>query len=100
MLQKVADQFPGKQIEIISGHRLAEKGWHSYHNFGRAVDFRVAGVDRKELYEFARTLPKCGTGFYPNSVFIHLDVRDKSTTWTDYSGVGEAAQYKKPGKRK
>ena len=95
MLQRVSDQFPGHRIEIISGHRLAEKGWHSYHNFGRAVDFRVDGIDNTELYAFIRTLPKCGTGYYPNSVFVHLDVRDKATVWTDYSGVGEASQYKK-----
>ena len=96
MLQKVAEAFPGHRFELISGFRAAEKGFHNYHNYGRALDFRLAGVDNKKLYDFARTLPKCGVGYYPNSVFIHLDVRDKSTTWVDYSGVGEAAQYGKP----
>lgn len=96
MLQRVAEEFPDHPFEVISGHRLAEKGFHSYHNFGRAFDFRLNGVDNKELYDFIRTLPDCGTGYYPNSVFVHLDVRDETTTWTDYSGVGEASQYKKP----
>jgi uncharacterized protein YcbK (DUF882 family) len=96
MLQKVADEFPGHRFELISGYRAGERGFHSYHNYGRALDFRLQGVDNKQLYDFARTLPKCGTGYYPNSVFIHLDVRDKKTTWVDYSGVGEAAQYGKP----
>ena len=95
MLQRVADEFPGHAFELISGFRAGEKGFHNYHNYGRALDFRLSGVDNRKLYEFARSLPKTGTGYYPNSVFIHLDVRDKSTTWTDYSGVGEKAQYKK-----
>jgi uncharacterized protein YcbK (DUF882 family) len=93
MLQKIAEEFPGRRFEVISGYRPAEKGFHSYHNYGRALDFRLGGVDNKTLYDFARTLPKCGVGYYPNSVFIHLDVRDKATTWIDYSGVGEAPQY-------
>lgn len=96
MLLKIAEEFPGRRFELISGYRPGEKGFHSYHNYGRALDFRLGGVDNKTLYDFARTLPKCGVGYYPNSVFIHLDVRDKSTTWTDYSGVGEEAQYQKP----
>lgn len=96
LLQRIADEFPGHTFELISGFRAGEKGFHSYHNYGRALDFRLSGVDNRKLYEFVRTLPKTGTGYYPNSVFIHLDVRDKSTTWTDYSGVGEKAQYKKP----
>ena len=96
MLLKVAEAFPGRRFELISGYRNPEKGFHSYHNYGRALDFRLGGVDNKKLYDFARTLPKCGVGYYPNSVFIHLDVRDKSTTWVDYSGVGEEAQYGKP----
>jgi uncharacterized protein YcbK (DUF882 family) len=95
MLQKVSDQYPGRRFELISGFRYGEKDWTSLHNFGRAIDFRITGVDRKELYDFIRTLPKCGTGYYPNSVFVHLDVRERSTTWVDYSGVGEPADYGK-----
>ncbi len=96
MLQKIAEEFPGARFEVISGYRPSEKGFHSYHNFGRALDFRLSGVDNKKLSDFARTLPKCGVGYYPNSVFVHLDVRDKSEYWVDYSGVGESAQYGKP----
>ncbi len=96
MLQRIANEFPGHAFELISGFRAGEKGFHSYHNYGRALDFRLSGVDNRKLYEFVRTLEKCGTGYYPNSVFIHLDVRDKSTTWTDYSGIGEKSQYNKP----
>jgi uncharacterized protein YcbK (DUF882 family) len=98
MLQKIADEFPGRRFEVISGWRPSEKGFHDYHAYGRAIDFRLSGMDNKKLVDFARTLPNCGVGYYPNSVFVHVDVRDKSTTWVDMSGVGEAPQYVKPGK--
>ena len=98
LLKRVADQFPGETIEIISGYRAARRRGHlSKHNVGQAVDFRVTNVSNKELYQYIKTLPKTGTGYYPNSVFVHLDVRDKSYTWTDISKPGEAARYVKPG---
>jgi hypothetical protein len=31
-----------------------------------------------------------GVGFYPNSSFIHLDVRGCAMQWVDYAGPGEA----------
>lgn len=98
MLQRVADQFPGKKFEIVSGFRPRSPGERlSKHHQGRAIDFRVAGVPKKELYRFIRTLPKVGAGYYPNSVFIHMDVRDKKSFWTDRSGV-EARYDKQSGK--
>lgn len=100
LLQRVADHFPGQTIEIISGYRAAKRGRSlSKHNVGRALDFRVADVSNKELYNFIKTLPKTGTGYYPNSVFVHLDVRDKSYTWTDLSRPGEPPRYIKPGQK-
>jgi LysM repeat protein len=98
MLERVAERYPGRIIEVVSGYRPRKKGQRvSKHNLGRAVDFRVQGVDRKELFEFVKSLPKVGAGYYPNSVFVHMDVRDKSTFWVDYSGVGEPAQYSREG---
>ena len=98
LMQRVAEHFPGETIEIVSGYRAARKRGHlSKHNVGQALDFRVSNVSNKELYEFIKTLPRTGTGYYPNSVFVHLDVRDKSYTWTDVSKPGEAARYLKPG---
>jgi len=29
-------------------------------------------------------------GYYPNSSFVHLDVRDTNSYWVDYAGPGEA----------
>ena len=95
MIQRVAERWPGQTIEIISGYRPNQTGTESKHSQGRAIDFRVAGVSNRDLYEFCTQLPKSGCGYYPNSVFIHMDARDRSTTWTDYSGPGEGARYSK-----
>ena len=41
-----------------------------------------------------RNFQKVGVGYYPNSSFVHLDVRkDRSAFWIDYSGPGERAVY-------
>ncbi|MCU0663388.1 MAG: LysM peptidoglycan-binding domain-containing protein [Myxococcota bacterium] len=97
LLSRVAERYPGRAIQIISGHRPNRTKQHrSKHAQGRALDFRVDGVNNHELYAFIRSLPKTGTGYYPNSMFVHLDVRDQSVTWTDYSGPGQTAQYRKP----
>ncbi len=95
MLQRVAERWPGHTIEIISGYRPGERGHESRHSQGRAVDFRVKGIQNREVYEFCTELPKSGCGYYPNSVFVHMDTRDKSVTWTDVSAPGEAANYLK-----
>jgi LysM repeat protein len=96
MIQRTAERFPGKTVELISGFRPRKPGHReSMHNLGRALDFRLRGVDRKELYEFVKQLPKVGAGYYPNSVFVHMDVREKSTFWVDFSGIGEPARYGK-----
>lgn len=94
LLQKVADMHPGRRIEIISAYRSArEKGSESRHNRGEAIDFRVAGVSNKTLSREVRGFDKVGVGYYPNSVFIHLDTRDDDAYWVDYSRPGEKAIY-------
>ncbi len=96
MLQRVAERFPGHTIEIVSGYRPRRRGQRvSKHNQGKALDFRVRGVSNTELYNYIKNLPRVGAGYYPNSVFVHMDVRTRKTTWTDYSGPGEAAQYER-----
>ncbi len=94
LLQKVAKMNPGKRIEIISAYRSArEKGSESLHNRGQAIDFRVAGVSNKVLSAQVRGFDNVGVGYYPNSVFIHLDTRDEDAYWVDYSRPGERAIY-------
>lgn len=91
-LQKVAARFPNRPIEIVSGYRSNERA-SSRHNQARAVDIRVVGISRERLRDFARSLDNTGVGYYPNSVFVHLDVRDRSAYWVDRSGPGEEADY-------
>ena len=89
-------------ITVIAGYRapkIARKKGNpkSPHKKGLACDFRVVGVPNETLRDYARTLPRTGVGYYPNSGFVHLDSRDgKSAFWIDYSRPGERARYEKP----
>ena len=92
----VSDHFGGRPIEIVSGYRphsAAQHTAHSNHNIGRAVDFVVRGVSNEMLRDFCHTLHDVGVGYYPNSSFIHLDVRNVTTYWVDESGPGEVPRY-------
>jgi len=94
MLQRVADRFPGHTIEIISGYRVPKK-WppKSRHELGRAMDLRVRGIPNRQLFSFIKTLPNVGAGYYPNSTFVHMDVRNSNVVWTDRAGPGEDPVY-------
>ena len=92
-LQAIADAFPGKRIEIVSGYRPRARRT-SRHRTARALDVRVEGVDRETLSDFLRDLPETGVGYYPNSHFTHVDVREESAFWIDTSGPGERAAYR------
>jgi hypothetical protein len=96
MVQRVAERWPGQTIEIISGYRPKMRGHESRHSMAKALDFRIRGVPNRELYEFCKELPNSGCGYYPNSVFVHMDTREKSVTWVDYSAPGERSKYKRP----
>jgi hypothetical protein len=97
MLAQVSARWPGRAIEVVSGYRpSSDPHAGSRHAHARAMDFRVAGVAREALRDFCRTLPLAGVGYYPHSVFVHLDVRDRgegSARWTDYSDPGERPRY-------
>ncbi len=95
LLAKVSDHFGGRPVEIVSGIRPAG-GFtrrESRHVAGEAIDFRIRGVPNAELRDFCKTFDHVGVGYYPNSLFVHLDVRRESATWTDYSRPGEAPVY-------
>lgn len=92
----VSDHFGGRRLHVISGFRPFRRGqWtpHSNHNIGRAIDFRIEGVPNRALRDFCRTLPQTGCGFYPRSVFVHMDVRQESATWVDWSRPGQRPMY-------
>lgn len=91
-LQKVADHWPGKTLQIISGHRPDARRTSRHHS-GRALDLRVEGVSKRALRNFLRKLPDTGVGYYPNSYFVHMDVRGNKAYWVDRSGPGEPPDY-------
>ena len=91
-LQAIGEAFPGHAIEILSGYRPGARSG-SRHRHARALDLNVEGVARTDVRDFAVTLSETGVGWYPNSVFVHIDVRTESAYWIDLSGPGEAPRY-------
>lgn len=99
----VSDHFGGRTIRVVSGYRPFNKKQytpHSNHNHGKAMDFAIDGVPNTVVRDYCRTLRDAGVGYYPNSTFVHLDVRAGKAYWVDYSGPGEAPRYQKGGKGK
>ncbi|APS00604.1 hypothetical protein BCY86_07910 [Pajaroellobacter abortibovis] len=96
LLTRISDRFHGHRIEIISGFRPfspTQYTPHSKHNAGHAIDFRVAGIPNEILRDYCKSFHNVGVGYYPNSVFVHLDVRPTSAFWIDYSHPGEPPRY-------
>lgn len=89
LLAHVSDAFGGRKIRIVSGYRMQSWVLDSKHKYGRALDFSIPGVPNEALRDYLRTLPNVGVGYYPNSSFVHLDVREGSAYWVDYAGPGE-----------
>lgn len=89
----LAQQHFDAPIEIVSGYRHNERK-SSRHKQGRAIDFRIVGVDPKTLWTYCKRFDNVGLGYYPNSRFVHIDVRKRSYYWVDDSGPGEASDYR------
>ena len=97
-LADLSDHFGGRTIVVVSGYRpFSPKQYtkNSRHNHGRAIDFRVVGVPVQAVFDHCRTLRETGCGYYPNSEFVHMDVRDVGADWTDYSLPGQPPRYAK-----
>lgn len=95
-LYSISRHYKGRVIKVYSGyrHRRVAKLRTSNHIKGRAIDFRVQGVSKKALRDYLRKrFSKSGVGYYPNSPFVHFDVRSKKAFWVDTSGRGEGSQY-------
>lgn len=90
LLAQVSDYFGGRPLRIVSGYRTKSFVADSKHKHGQAVDFSVHGVPNEALRDYLRTFKNVGVGYYPNSSFVHLDVRASSAYWVDYAGPGEA----------
>jgi hypothetical protein len=91
-LRRVVDHFAKDgettRVDLVSGFR--PRGSGSFHSAGRALDFRIEGVKNEAVVAFCKTLPDTGCGYYPNNVFVHMDVRDHGTghvAWVDTSAA-------------
>jgi LysM repeat protein len=89
LLAQVSDAFGGREVRVVSGYRTQSWVNASKHKDGRALDFSILGVPNEALRDYLRTLPDVGVGYYPNSSFVHLDVRPGGAYWVDYAGPGE-----------
>ncbi len=100
ILARVSDHFGGREISIVSGYRGEGRYTRasSRHTSGNALDVRVRGVPNTEVRDYVRaTFDNVGVGYYPRSHFVHVDVRDRSDYWVDWSAPGEAPDYEGPG---
>ena len=97
ILVAVAAHYPGREVVVVSGYRHPKVSRHakrSNHTRGRALDFRVEGVPNRELRDLVRgSFSGIGVGYYPNSSFVHVDVREREGQWIDYAGPGQDACY-------
>lgn len=89
LLAQVSDHFGGRPLRVVSGYRTTSWVEESKHPLGRACDFIVLGVPNTVVRDYLKTLDSVGVGYYPNSTFVHLDVRERNTYWVDYAGPGE-----------
>jgi LysM repeat protein len=95
LLARVSDHFGGRTIHVVSGYRKAG-GYtkhESRHVKGAAIDLRVEGVPNRVLRDRLRMFDDVGVGFYPNSSFVHFDVRSSNAYWVDVSGPGQRPNY-------
>ena len=73
-----------------------KSGSESRHSRGKAVDLLLPGVPLLDLARQARTLGRVGVGYYPNSGFVHLDIRERhSVFWIDRSAPGRRSCFRR-----
>jgi uncharacterized protein YcbK (DUF882 family) len=86
LLADVAQHWPNRTIEVISGFRAPPFGApHSKHFRGHAIDLRVKGVRTSTLRDYVwRGHTQVGVGHYPETNFVHMDSRpgEPDTAWT------------------
>jgi uncharacterized protein YcbK (DUF882 family) len=89
LLSNVSDTFGGRPIRVVSGFRESSYVAESKHKTGHAIDFSIPGVPNSAVRDYLRTFKNVGVGYYPNSSFVHFDVRNHNSHWTDYAGPGQ-----------
>lgn len=93
LIAQVSDVFGGRPIQVISGYREQSHAKDSRHKRGKALDFSIEGVPNWALRDYLRRLRHTGIGYYPNSSFVHVDVRGYPAYWIDLSRPGAPPRY-------
>lgn len=85
LLLRAGNVFKSK-IEVVSGVRTKKHVEKSKHPLGRAIDFRLRGVDAERLWRFCLDQQRTGCGLYRyggrKPDFVHMDVRGGPGCWT------------------
>ncbi len=97
MLADLAERYHGKSIDFVSAHRASRgESWTSPHRGSRALDFRIKGVDLREVRDYLwRKYTEVGIGWYPYEGFVHMDSRPGKgdTAWTYLRGNNRYRPY-------
>ena len=76
----------GVPIYINSGYRCdkhnreAGGSSKSQHVLGKAADIRIHNMSVEQMYNICKGFFN-GVGIYPDQHFLHVDVREKKSTW-------------------
>lgn len=92
LLYDAMRHFDSPFVWVISGYR--EEGGDSRHTRGRAVDIVLPGVEDRALARHLSWQGFVGVGYYPNSGFVHVDVREHSYFWIDRSLPGRRSRHR------
>jgi hypothetical protein len=90
LIASISDNFGGREMRIVSGYRTKSFVAASKHKQGKAIDFSIPGIPNDVMRDYLRTIDDVGVGYYPNSSFVHLEVRGYNSYWVDHAGPGEA----------
>jgi len=97
MLADLAERYEGRTIDFVSAHRATRgESWTSPHRAARALDFRIKGVELREVRDYLwRKYTDVGIGWYPYERFVHMDSRPGKgdTAWTFMNGGNRYKPY-------
>lgn len=88
ILQNIRTHF-GKAVNINSAYRTPtynkKVGGSSYsqHMYGTAADIHINGVSPKEIAKYAETLLDGWGGIGVYNTFVHIDVREQKSRWSE-----------------
>jgi uncharacterized protein YcbK (DUF882 family) len=96
VVYRIQRHFSAPEIRFVSAYRSPKGAHASHHAKGEALDLIVPGASDVAVAVYARTLGTCGVGLYPNSGFVHVDVRASAYSWVDRSGPGQPKSRRRP----